>query len=60
MSDPARSLPAHRHRSPPHSDTVLVYTYDSATLQVIRDFLEPLGFNVEVAPAADLNSVEAD
>jgi len=44
-------------RSSPRSKTVLVYSYDHAALQVIRDFLEPLGFTVEVAPAPDVSSV---
>jgi len=42
----------------PRSSTVLVYSHDRAALQVIRDFLEPLGYKVEVAPAApDINSL---
>ena len=45
-------------RASPRSKTVLVYSHDHAALQVIRDFLEPLGFTVEVAPAPDVNSVE--
>ena len=45
-------------RSSPRSKTVLVYSYDHAALQVIRDFLGPLGFTVEVAPAPEVNSVE--
>ena len=45
-------------RSSPRSKTVLFYSYDHAALQVIRDFLEPLGFTVEVAPAPGVNSVE--
>lgn len=44
-------------RSSPRSETVLVYSHDHAALQVIRDFLEPLGFTVEVAPAPELSSV---
>jgi hypothetical protein len=41
-------------------DTVLVFSLDYETLQVIREFLEPLGFAVEFAPAADTNPVETD
>lgn len=49
MSDPAES-----------QDVVLVYGNDHATLQVIRDFLEPLGFKVDPAPAPDPSSSQAD
>ena len=44
----------------PRRDTVLVYSLDDETLQVIREFLEPLGFEIEFVPAADMNPVEAD
>jgi hypothetical protein len=44
-------------RSSPPSKTILVYSHDHAALQLIRDFLEPLGFTVEVAPASGVNSV---
>jgi hypothetical protein len=60
VTDPGQCQPAYSHRSSLCGDTVLVYSYDPATLQVIRDFLEPLGFNVEVAPASDLSSVTTD
>jgi hypothetical protein len=49
------SLPQSNRR-----DTVLVYSLDYETLQVIREFLEPLGFAVEFAPAADMHPVETD
>ena len=45
------------YRSSPRSKTVLVYSHDHTALQVIRDFLEPLGFTVEVAAAPEVNSV---
>ena len=44
-------------RSSPHSKTILVYSHDHAALQVIRDFLEPLGFTVEVVPEPKVNSM---
>lgn len=54
MSDSAQHQPAHTTRG----DAVLVYSQDDATLQVIRDFLEPLGFKVDAAPPPDTNSQE--
>ena len=60
MSDPTQSRAESRHRSPVRGDTVLVHSYDQATLQAIRDFLEPLGFNVELAPAYGIDPVAAD
>ena len=50
MSDTTQSQSASSHRSSPRGDTVLVYSQDDATLQVIRDFLEPLGLKVDAAP----------
>jgi hypothetical protein len=44
-------------RSSHPSKTILVYSHDHAALQVIRDFLEPLGFTVEVAPAPEVDSM---
>jgi len=44
-------------RSSPPSKTVLIYSHDHAALEVIRDFLEPLGFTVELAPVFEVNSV---
>lgn len=60
MPDPAQDQPAHSDRSSPRRDTVLVHSQDPGTLQVIRDFLEPLGLTVEFAPAVAVNAVEAD
>ena len=56
VPDPAQHQPAWS----PRKDAVLAHTNDPATLQVIRDFLEPLGFKVEVAPAPDAHSLDAD
>ena len=44
----------------PRRDTVLVCSLDDETLQVIREFLEPLGFEIEFLPAAGMNPAEAD
>jgi hypothetical protein len=60
VSDPTRFNGACTDRSWPRGDTVLVYSYDHATLQLIRDFLEPLGFTVELAAVFDARSVEAE
>ena len=35
---------------PPPVDTVVVRDHDPETLQLIRDFLEPLGYLVESVP----------
>lgn len=45
---------------PPCRETVLVHSLAYETFVVIREFLEPLGFEVEFAPEADMNPVEAD
>jgi len=59
VSDSAQYQPTCKQGSSPRSNTVLVHTHDHATLQVIRDFLEPLGFKVEVLPAPDAHSEAA-
>jgi hypothetical protein len=50
MADLAQVVPSGNHRFSSRCDTVLVYSLDYDTLQVIREFLEPLGFAVEFAP----------
>ena len=60
MSDPTQYQTAYSHRSSSLNRTALVYSHDHATLQVIREFLEPLGFTVEFVPPSDANRVKAD
>jgi hypothetical protein len=51
--------PACNPRFSPRGDKVLVHSHDPAILQIIRDFLEPLGFKVEVASSPDPRSLDS-
>lgn len=37
-------------------DMVLVWTRDQEVLDLIREFLEPLGYSVDFAPEAEVSS----
>ena len=57
VSDNAKDQPVW---SPSNDTLLLVHTCDQATLEVIREFLEPLGIRVEVSSAPDAHPADAD